>query len=1479
MNRISSSISRLVVGFVGVSLAIAAGQDQEPAVSAEVWSYEIPENLSAKSAFERWRSQNPGKESEKLKLDGLSIPARETNSMVRVAGVLTAPVTGLYAFGIQAPGLRGLERPDETELWIQDERTGEWKLAQSTGNPVKTGGRTQLEAGVPRRFELWTMGRRKTEVEWHVTLLGKIDPATGRSIEVLPRQTVPATAIGPRMEAPDDKLGDGLPDSWQLRHGMVPADGLGQSGPWGDPDGDFLPNWREHLARTDPNVKDAEDRAGLVRWETWRDVPGRYVFDLRRAAQFPTGPHEVRYLDRLEIPAGIGDHCGSRLRGWLVAPTDGEYRIGISAEDEAELWLGENESWESKRLIAKADQKVSGRLRWFQRDAKGGNVPLESEQTGRVTLKAGVRYYLEILHKQDTGPDFCFAAWIRPGLDKPEVISSKHLVSWKPCPTDTDDDGLPDAWQNSAKLTTASVDPAMRQAEADPDLDGATNREEWRAGTDPLSKTDCPPCGHLLTSEAWTGIDGRSVTDLTESARFPAKPDLATRIDNLDFGREGQKYGVRLRGFITAPQDGDYRFSISGNNACLLYLAPSEDKFTKRVISRVEVGTKWRSFTPDGLTDSGPLPLEKDKRYYIEVIYKRDIPEENKNSRPDSGDHSSVAWMRPGQRVFSVIPPGAFSSYQADPRDLDDDDLPDDWERANNLDPTIPSGKHGAWGDPDGDGLENFREFQLGLDPHRIDVHGTPGLALWEMWDNRGDIIPAVRDNGDNLSDLIKRDERFPLQPVSREWRDALESPRRQGTDFGARLRAQIVAPATGDYVFSIAARDIGELFLSKDASKFSRQNIASVRHGTAFRSWDKRSGQMSKPIHLESGKTYYLEVLFARGPFQYNDDFLSIAWKPPGAETFSLISAEHLVAFFRDPNDQDDDELPNDWEKRYGLDTTDPHGDHGPDGDPDRDGLNNMREYQLGSDPRNGDSDGDGVSDHDEIHVYGSDPLVKDLIPPVKVADLDLTKPSVAVGSWHSGPDGTLISPGRLGAVDLVVDILKPGLYLLRIDAVASSSMRHVPSFPLVVGIDGRRIGLMNVTGEPSSRGWLTPSLAAGRHIIRLENRNTTLGVTLEVLGIQLLFHEGSAPGDKSAPAWLTDFHTKFNRKDDSPDSSAVSPVCIEGVARHPDLVSVSSGGLTITAAEGLTGRWFANVPLATSGSTRLDAIFDDGAHTETCEVTWAETNLFTATGPIRLRVGDSLKVLAQPENANGEESASILLNGVRHHEGRSGDSQVVTFEQAGNHVLTASVTTPDGARTARLEVSVIDGHFGSPAAVPVGASSIWSLPSIGRQLEVEADPAVSLREIQTSEPDSRRFEVFVAASSNAPNRIVARLPGGGAVLDAITVPTFRVVDSAHTLDSHLVNVLPDGTRVVEIGILIEGNIPPDLLLRIKLIVPDAVFSSGETSYELRAGDFDQNGVARLTIFKAPGKGVAAVCHTMEFDRVQDDKDTSSEE
>ena len=74
-------------------------------------------------------------------------------------------------------------------------------------------------------------------------------------------------------------------------------------------------------------------------------------------------------------------------------------------------------------------------------------------------------------------------------------------------------------------------------------------------------------------------------------------------------------------------------------------------------------------------------------------------------------------------------------------------------------------------------------------------------------------------------------------------------------------------------------------------------------------------------------------------------------------------------------PRDRDHDRLPDRWEKRYGLSTVDRSAKR----DPDHDGLRNLREYRLRTNPRRKDTDGDGLRDGAEVRRYHTNPRRKD--------------------------------------------------------------------------------------------------------------------------------------------------------------------------------------------------------------------------------------------------------------------------------------------------------------------------------------------------------------------------------------------------------------------------------------------------------------------------------------------------------------------
>ncbi len=92
----------------------------------------------------------------------------------------------------------------------------------------------------------------------------------------------------------------------------------------------------------------------------------------------------------------------------------------------------------------------------------------------------------------------------------------------------------------------------------------------------------------------------------------------------------------------------------------------------------------------------------------------------------------------------------------------------------------------------------------------------------------------------------------------------------------------------------------------------------------------------------------------------------LGVSWRPGYRPT-------HTFQVMGGVLDSDGDGL-SDWEEIH-IYFTDPH-----DPDTDGDGLSDFDElHRYGTDPLNPDTDGDGLTDYEEIYVYGTDPLKRD--------------------------------------------------------------------------------------------------------------------------------------------------------------------------------------------------------------------------------------------------------------------------------------------------------------------------------------------------------------------------------------------------------------------------------------------------------------------------------------------------------------------
>jgi xyloglucan-specific exo-beta-1,4-glucanase len=143
--------------------------------------------------------------------------------------------------------------------------------------------------------------------------------------------------------------------------------------------------------------------------------------------------------------------------------------------------------------------------------------------------------------------------------------------------------------------------------------------------------------GRILR-EIWWGLDGAAVSDLTNHPRFKQGPDTIDYLPALDSSSLGKDYGVRIRGYLHPPADGNYRFWIASDDSSELWLSTDEDAQNKRYLAGVSGWTPRLGWDQDGGQVSASIALEQDKRYYIEILHKQ----------ADQKDSLSIAWQIPG---------------------------------------------------------------------------------------------------------------------------------------------------------------------------------------------------------------------------------------------------------------------------------------------------------------------------------------------------------------------------------------------------------------------------------------------------------------------------------------------------------------------------------------------------------------------------------------------------------------------------------------------------------------------------------------------------------------------------------------------------------------------------------------------------------------------------------------------------------------
>jgi hypothetical protein len=161
--------------------------------------------------------------------------------------------------------------------------------------------------------------------------------------------------------------------------------------------------------------------------EWWTGISGGAVSNLTSNVNYPYNPTGRELGHSFEGPTNWTnssgsnlDNYGTRIRGYLNPITTGSYTFWIAADDAGELWLSTDTDPNHKSKIAYTTSWTNA-YQWNK---------YTSQQSSSISLVAGQSYYIEALHKENTGGDNIAVAWQGPGIIRPQAISGPYLTPY-----------------------------------------------------------------------------------------------------------------------------------------------------------------------------------------------------------------------------------------------------------------------------------------------------------------------------------------------------------------------------------------------------------------------------------------------------------------------------------------------------------------------------------------------------------------------------------------------------------------------------------------------------------------------------------------------------------------------------------------------------------------------------------------------------------------------------------------------------------------------------------------------------------------------------------------------------------------------------------------------------------------------------------------------------------------------------------------
>lgn len=202
------------------------------------------------------------------------------------------------------------------------------------------------------------------------------------------------------------------------------------------------------------------------------------------------------------------------------------------------------------------------------------------------------------------------------------------------------------------------------------------------------------------------------------------------------------------------------------------------------------------------------------------------------------------------------------------------------------------------------------------------------------------------------------------------------------------------------------------------------------------------------------------------------------------------------------------------------------------------------------------------------------------------------------------------------------------------------------------------------------------------------------------------------------------------------------------------------------------------------------------------------------------------------------------------------------ISFEVPGNYFIRSTWREASGAVFQSVfEITVADVELGEPIAAIVGFGREWQPDSLKEGIELIADSHVILSEDLSS--PSHKFDLKIVSESDG--RMIARMPGTGAVVESVDVKAIADYSRLFGGTQKVIDVFPDGTKIIEYLFVLGGDLPEDFRIHLTPLSAGVLFEDGSLEQWITPEDMDELGRYRMRL-TSPADVPTSGCFNFQY-------------